>query len=330
MVSKPKVLCTRVLPGPAMDRLRTETELTLNEENRPLTPEELLELVRGKDGILTLLTENVTRTVLEAGRPTLKVVSNYAVGYNNIDVQAATELGILVCNTPGVLTEATADLAWALLMAIARRVVEGDRFMRAGRFKGWEPGLLLGADVFGKTLGIVGLGRIGEAVARRARGFSMRILYYDARRLEPDQEKILGVTYVPLPQLLSESDYISIHTPLTPETHHLIGEKELRMMKPTAYLINTSRGPVIDEAALVRALRERWIAGAGLDVYENEPAMAPGLAELENVVLLPHLGSATRETRERMAHMAVDNLLAGVRGERPRYLVNPEVYSRHA
>ena len=329
-MAKPKVLFTRMLPGPAMDRLREEAELTLNQENRPLTAAELLELVRGKDGILTLLNDSVNKTVLEAGRPSLKVVSNYAVGFNNIDVKAATGMGVLVTNTPGVLTEATADLAWSLIMAIARRVVEGDHYMRAGRFKGWEPELLLGSDVFGKTIGIIGLGRIGEAVARRAHGFSMRVLYYNSTRLEPDQEKILGVTYAPLAQLLAESDYVSIHTPLTPATHHLIGANELRMMKRTAYLINTARGPVVDEAALVQALREQWIAGAGLDVYENEPAMAPGLAELDNVVLLPHLGSATRETRERMAAMAVDDLLAGVRGERPRNLVNPEVYSRHA
>lgn len=329
-MAKPKVLCTRELPGPAMERLARETELTLNRENRPLTQAELLELVPGKDGLLSLLTEDINRRVLEAGRPTLKVVSNYAVGFNNIDVKAATELGILVCNTPGVLTETTADLAWALIMAVARRVVEGDQFMRAGRYRGWEPQLLLGSDVFGKTIGIIGLGRIGQAVARRAHGFSMRVLYYDPRRLEIDEEKILGVTYVELPELLRESDYVTIHVPLTPETHHLIGEKELRMMKPGAYLINTARGPIVDETALVRALAERRIAGAGLDVYENEPAMAPGLAELPNVVLLPHLGSASRETRERMADMAVDNLLSALRGERPRHLVNPEVLAARA
>ncbi|MBE3583356.1 MAG: D-glycerate dehydrogenase [Limnochordaceae bacterium] len=325
---KPRVLCTRELPGPAMTRLRQETELTLNTLGRQLTPEELLAQVRGQEGLLTMLADPITRAVLEAGRPTLKVVSNYAVGFNNIDVAAATELGIAVTNTPGVLTETTADLAWALLLAVARRVVEGDHFQRAGRFKGWEPQLLLGLDVFGKTLGIVGMGRIGQAVVRRAHGFSMRVLYFSHHRLETDEEKILGVTYAPLPQLLAESDFVSVHVPLTPETHHLIGERELRSMKKTAILVNTARGPVIDETALVRALQEGWIAGAGLDVYENEPLMAPGLAEQSSAVLLPHLGSASRETREKMATMAVDDLLALLRGERPAHLVNPEVWSK--
>ena len=327
-MTKPKVYVTRLLPGGALDRLREECEVDLNTEDRAPSKEEMIEHVRGKDGLLCLLTDKVDSEVMDAAGPNLKVISNYAVGFDNIDVEAATERGIVVTNTPGVLTETTADLAWALLMAVARRIVEADKFTRAGKFKGWSPTLLLGTDVYGKTLGIIGFGRIGRAVARRAKGFDMRVLYYDVERAPEEVERELNAQYVDLETLLKESDYISIHTPLTPETRHMIGERELRMMKPTAYLINTARGPIVDEAALVRALKEGWIKGAALDVFENEPELTPGLAELDNVVLAPHIGSASTETRSKMADMAVDNLLSVLRGERPENIVNPEVWER--
>ncbi len=254
--------------------------------------------------------------------PLLRLVSNYAVGYNNVDVAEATRRGILVTNTPDVLTETTADLTWALLLAAARRVVEGDRFVRAGRFQGWAPSLFLGRDVHHRTLGLVGFGRIGRAVARRAQGFGMRVLFYDPAAGAPE-----GLTAEPasFDALLAESDFLSIHCPLTPQTRHLVDESALRAMKPTAVLVNTARGPVVDEAALVRALREGWIAAAGLDVYEREPELADGLAELSNVVLTPHVGSASHETRQAMARLAVEAVLDLAAGRRPAHPVNPEV-----
>ena len=231
-------------------------------------------------------------------------------------------------NTPDVLTAASADFAWALLLATARRVVEGDALVRAGRFAGWAPELLLGVEVHGKTLGIVGAGRIGQAVAKRARGFAMRILYHNRTRLPEDVERELGLEYADLDALLKEADFVSLHCPLTPETRHLIGERELGLMKPTAVLINTARGPVVDEGALVQALREGRIYGAGLDVFENEPALHPGLAELPNVVLAPHIASAGRETRLQMVDLVVSDVLAVLKGQRPRNLVNPEIWKR--
>src|SRR5690606_4745829 len=265
------------------------------DQDRLPTKEEVIEGVRGKDALLCLLTEEITAEVMDAA-PNLKVISNYAVGYNNIDVEAATARGIVVTNTPGVLTETTADFAWALLMAVARRVVEADRFTRAGKFQGWGPLLLLGSDVYGKCLGVIGMGRIGQAIARRARGFDMRVLYYNRRRVDPAIENELQATYASLDELLQEADYVVLTVPLTPETHHLIGPRELAMMKPTAYLINPARGPVVDEKALVEALKSRTIAGAALDVFEEEPKLTPGLTELDNVVLAPHIASATTET----------------------------------
>ncbi|MEM2481297.1 MAG: glyoxylate reductase [Candidatus Hadarchaeales archaeon] len=319
-----RVFVTRLLPGPALEVLREKCEVEVNEEDRVLTKREIIEGVRGKDGLLCLLTDRIDAEVMDAGAPTLKVISNYAVGFDNIDVPEATRRGIAVTNTPGVLTETTADLTWALLMAVARRIVEADKFVRKGDWKGWAPSLFLGRDVYGKTLGIVGLGRIGKAVARRAAGFEMKVLYFDVKRDEK-AEKELGVRFVSLEELLRESDFVSIHVPLTKETWHLIGEKELRLMKPTAFLVNVARGPIVDEAALIRALREHWIAGAALDVYEREPYVPPELIQLENTVLLPHLGSASVETRERMAMMAVENLLAVLESRIPPNLVNPEV-----
>lgn len=283
--------------------------------------------------LVSLLTEDVDREALEAA-PHLRGVANYAVGYDNVDVEAATELGIPVSNTPGVLTDTTADLAWALLMATARRVPEADRYTREGRFRIWGPNLLLGADVSTggsgrrKVLGIVGFGRIGQAVARRASGFDMEILAADPRHR--DRVEAAGHSWVRLDELLKRSDFVSIHTPLTAETRHLIGEDELRRMKPTAHLVNVARGPVVDEAALVRALRDGWIAGAGLDVFEDEPELAPGLADLPNVVVTPHIGSGSRDTRGEMARIAAVNALHHLRREKAPNTVNPEVYRSDA
>jgi len=255
------------------------------------------------------------------------MVANCAVGYDNIDVQACTDRNIAVSNTPGVLTETTADMAWALLMAAARRVVEADRYVREGKFTAWAPMLFLGQEVNHKVLGVVGMGRIGMAVARRASGFKMSVIYHDAHRKSPEEEQELGVQYRNLKDLLREADYISLHVPLNEQTRHLIGSSELKQMKQTAYLINTSRGPVIDEQALVEALQAHELAGAGLDVYEEEPQLAPGLAELNNVTLAPHIASATVETRTKMAVMAAENLLAGLKGQKIPNLVNRELES---
>lgn len=326
MKSRPKVLVTRRLPDPAMDRLRSVFDLDVNRRERNLTAREILDRIKDQDGLLCMLTDRIGKPVIAAGR-SLKVIANYAVGYNNIDVRLCTERGISVTNTPGVLTETTADLAFALLISAARRIPEADRFVRAGRFKGWEPELFLGEDVFGKTIGIIGLGRIGQAVARRARGFDMRAIYYEPKRFVRQVEKKLGVEYCSLDRLLRESDFITIHLPLTPATRHLISRREFALMKQTAILVNTSRGPVIDEPALVQALRGGRIAAAGLDVYENEPRLAAGLAKLPNAVLLPHIGSATIATRTKMAMMCMENLVCVlVKGRKPPNLVNPQVY----
>ena len=294
-----------------------ECEVFVNTEDRVLSKGEIIERLKGMDGMVCLLTDAIDGEIMDA-EPNLKVISNYAVGFNNIDVDAATERGIPVTNTPGVLTETTADFAWALLMAIARRVVEADKFTREGKFKGWRPQLLLGSDVYGKTIGIVGMGRIGQAMARRARGFDMNILYYDEYRPDPEVEKELGPTYVPFDELLQKADYVSIHVPLMESTHHLIGERELKLMKKTAYLINSARGPIVDEKALVKALQEKEIAGAGLDVFEDEPELAPGLAELDNVVLAPHIASATIETRSKMANHGCRRLPVRPEGRKAR------------
>jgi len=320
-----KVYVTRRIPQPGIDMIVKEHEVEINPYDRVLTREELLKAVKGKDGILTLLTDRIDAEVFDAAGPQLKVVSNYAVGYDNIDVNEATRRRIVVTNTPGVLTETTADLAWTLIMSVARRIVEADRFTRAGRYDGWAPMLFLGQDIFGKTLGIIGMGRIGQAVARRAKGFNMKVIYNDLKRIPEELEKELNATFVSLDELLENSDFVSLHTFLSPETHHLINEDRLKNMKKTAYLINTSRGPVVDESALVKALKEGWIAGAGLDVYEFEPKLTPGLVECENTVLLPHIASASVETRTKMATMAAENLLAVLANKRPPNPVNPEV-----
>lgn len=319
-----KVFITRVLPLLATEQAEQACQVILNQEDRGLTKDELKAWVSEADGVISIVADVIDDDVI-ATAPKLKVISNVAVGYNNIDVDSATRRGILVTNTPGVLTETTADFTWTLLMAAARRVVEGDRYVRAGRFTEWKLTMLLGDDIYGKTLGILGLGRIGKAVARRAQGFEMRILYYDVVR-DQAAERELGVVHATKEEILREADFLTLHVQLLPETRHYIGERELRMMKPTAYLINASRGPVVHEAALVRALSEKWIAGAGLDVYEEEPKIHPGLMELENVVLAPHIGSASHETRLKMATMAVENCLSALSGKRPPNLVNPEAW----
>jgi glyoxylate reductase len=320
------LVISRHLPEEALAHARARATVRLHPEDRRLDREELAGYLRDADGLVCLLTDTIDDDLL--GRaPRLRVVANVAVGYNNVDVAAASRRKIVVTNTPGVLTETTADFTWALLLAAARRVVEADAYTRAGRFTEWGLMLLLGADVHGKTLGILGLGRIGRAVARRARGFDMRILYHDAVR-DHAAERELGVTYEAKDTVLREADFVTLHVPLLAETHHYIGEVELRRMKPTAILVNASRGPVVHEAALARALTEGWIGGAGLDVYEEEPAVHPALLACPNAVLTPHVASASRETRTRMARMAVDNCLAVLEGARPPNPVNPEVLAR--
>jgi glyoxylate reductase len=321
-----RVFVTRVIPQPGIDLLRTHFDVEVNDGDVPLTAEELREKAGAYDALVTLLTDKIDREVLEAGRGSLAIVANVAVGFDNIDVDAASDAGILVSNTPGVLTETTADFAWALLMATARRIPEGDEFFRAGKYHGWGILMLLGEDVHGKTLGVVGFGRIGQAVARRSTGFGMRILYYDPVIEAADVARELGARRVDLDTLLRESDFVTVHTPLLPETHHLIGERELDLMKDTAYLINTSRGPVVDEEALTAALRDNKIRGAGLDVYEREPEAYPGLTELKNAVLTPHIASASRETRTKMATTAAENVIAALEGGEPPTLVNPDVW----
>jgi len=315
------IFVTRRIPPAALELLRRQAgRVDVFDEEFPMDHAQLVAAARDRDGIMVMGNDRVDAAVLAAS-PRLKAVSNYSVGYDNIDVAEATRRKIIVTNTPGVLSEAVADLTWALLLAAVRHVVVADRFVRSGQWKGWAPTQLLGADVAGKTLGIVGAGRIGAAVARRATGFSMKIIY-TARQDKPDM-RALGATRVSFGEILRQSDFICVHVPLTSETRHLFDETAFRKMKPTAWFINVARGAVHDEAALVRALREHWIAGAGLDVYENEPRVAPDLLELPNVVLLPHIGSATVETRERMALMAAENLLAILRGDKCQNAVNP-------
>jgi glyoxylate reductase len=318
------VLVTGNLPDTEIDRIEKEHRAQVHRQDCPMERRAILESIGDKQGLLSMITDTVDSDLLDCA-PELKIVANFGVGYNNIDVPAATRRGIMVTNTPGVLTDATADLTMALVLTVARRVVEGDRYTRQGRFRFWAPFHFLGHEITGKTLGIVGMGRIGRAVARRAAGFDMRVLYHSRNPLAEEEERKLSVHYAGLKTLLQEADFISLHTPLTPRTRHLIGSRELDWMKSDAFLINTARGAVVDEQALVEALKQRRIGGAGLDVYENEPRLTPGLECLDNVVLLPHVGSATVETRRRMAAMAVDNLLAGMQGRIPPNCLNPDV-----
>jgi glyoxylate reductase len=319
-----KIFVTRKIPTPGLDLLRKEFTITVNSDNCVLTKEEIIKGIKGSDGLLCLLTDPIDREVIYA-EPKLKMIASYAVGYDNIDISAATERGIPVSNTPGVLTETTAELTWALLFSVARRIVEGDTFTREGKFKGWEPLLMLGQDVTNKTLGIIGTGRIGTAFALKSKGFQMKVIYTDEQRNE-QLERELEAKKLPLSELLKESDFISIHVPLTKATYHLIGEKELKMMKKTAILLNTARGPIIDETALITALKEHWIFGAGLDVYEHEPKISKELKKLNNVILQPHTGSGTIETRTKMALMAAENLIEGLKGNIPPNCINKEVF----
>jgi glyoxylate reductase len=326
---------TRQIPEEGITILKKFCQtVEVNPYDRSLTYDELLEQVKGRDAILTMLSDRIdARLLQEAAEPCskhrggagLKIVANYAVGYDNIDIKAATAKGVVVTNTPGVLTDSTADMAWALLFSVTRRVIEGDKLTRTGKFSGWAPMLLLGGDIKGKTLGIIGAGRIGTAMAMRSRGWNMKILYTTQSRKNTVLEENLGAKRVDLETLLRESDFISVHTPFSEKTKHLIGAKELSIMKKTAYLINTARGAVIDEAALVHALENKHIAGAGLDVYEDEPRLKPGLAGLENTVLAPHLGSATVETRAMMSVMAAEDIVAVLNKQKPKNCVNPEV-----
>lgn len=337
-----RVFITRRIPDVATPILRNAGAVVTvgqSDEEKGLSSHEILDGVRACDVLLSLLTEPITREVLSAN-PHLLGVANYAVGFNNVDVIAATELGIPVSNTPGILTDTTADLTWALILGIARRIVEAHQYMVAGRYKLWGPNLLLGGDVSPggsgkrKVLGIVGYGRIGAAVARRAIGFDMDVLAYDPHNpgaIATDAaDPTRHVRAAGLEELLRESDFVSLHPLLTPETRHMIGVRELGMMKRSAYLINVSRGPVVDEVALVEALRENVIAGAALDVFEDEPLMKPGLAECNNALLVPHIASGSQDTRDKMAVMAATNAVAFLNGTRAPNVVNPEVYESAA
>jgi len=324
---RPRIFITQPVAASAIERLRAVAEVELNPDSLHIaTKSELLEKVPRLDILFCLLHDRVDRDVIAAGTR-LRAIASMKITPSDIDVAAATERRIPVTVIAPIVTEATADLHFALLLAVARRVVEGDRLVRAGVFPGAQSAHLLGAWVHGKVIGLIGGGgRIGKAVAKRAQGFSMRTLYWTPRRKPESEERKAGLTYVPYDQLLAESDFVSVHAPLTAETRHLVGERELRLMKPTAFLINTSRGPIVDEKALVRALAERRIAGAGLDVFENEPQVDPALLAMQNVVLTPHLGSAVRELRESMANVVVDNVLAVLEGRRPPNCWNPEIY----
>ena len=320
-MAKPKILVTRRVPQECLDILKPHVDIEHYDKDVAIPRKKLLASLKDKDGLLCLLTDKVDPELLEAA-PRLKAVSTFSVGFDHIDVPACKARGVAVTNTPGVLTESTADFTWALLMSAARRVVEGDAYMRGGKYRGWDPLMLLGTDVFGKVLGVVGFGRIGQAVAKRAAGFSMKILYYDARRAAPEQEAALGATFVPLETLLRESDYVTLHTVLDASTRRLIDAKAFGLMKKSAYLINAARGPIVDEKALVKALKSGRIRGAGLDVYEDEPKMAPGLPSCKSAVLAPHLASASLETRTKMGVMSAQGLVDSLRGVRSPYRVD--------
>ena len=320
-----RVLVTKHVYPQALDILREAgLEIDYHDSREGLAPADLRERLQGKQGVVCQLTDKMTAEVF-AACPDLRVASNVAVGYDNIDVPAATAGGVVVTNTPGVLTETTADLAFALILGAGRRLTESERFLRDGKWGEWYIDLLTGFDIHGATLGLLGMGRIAQATARRARGFGMTILYHSRTRLAEEAERELGARYVSFDELLGESDFLSIHVPLSPETRHIVGAAELAKMKPTAALVNTARGPVVDEAALADALAERRIAYAGLDVYEREPEVHPRLLEVPNVVLAPHIGSATVATRTRMCTMAAENCVAVLTGQRPPNPVNPQV-----
>ncbi len=319
-----KIFVTRKIPKSGINLLEKHHTVTVSKKNRVLSKDEIIGQAKDADGLLCLLTDTIDAEVISS-LPNLKMIANYAVGFNNVDVETATQKKIPVSNTPGVLTDTTAELAWALVFSVARRIVESDSFCRKGKFEGWGPMLMLGQDISKKTLGIIGAGRIGTAMALKSKGFDMNVLYVNPEH-NSDLESELDAQKTDLSTLLSKSDIISLHVPLTDETYHLIGEKELDSMKENAVLVNTSRGPVIDANALINALESNQIFGAGLDVYEQEPKIPKRLKQLDNVVILPHIGSATEDTRSKMAEMAAENMLQGLNGEKPANCVNPEVF----
>ena len=304
-----------------MTELKQRFHVGYNRNDRPLNGKEIIKGIQRAHGLISMLNDSIDSKVIHAA-PRLKIISNYAVGYNNIDLDAASRRGITITNTPGVLTETTADLTWALILAVARRLPEAENFLRSNQWTGWAPTQFLGSDVYGKTLGILGLGRIGQAVARRAAGFSMTVYYHSRHRLRQTIERKLNVRYVSFFKLIKESDFVSLHLPWTTESHHLIDRKALSIMKPTAFLINTARGPIVNESSLIQALRQRKIAGAGFDVFEEEPRVPASLKKMNEVVLLPHIGSASRETRSRMGFMVIDNLSAFFSGKKVPNRVN--------
>jgi lactate dehydrogenase-like 2-hydroxyacid dehydrogenase len=320
------VFVTRSLPKKGLDLLKKYHNVEINPHNRVLSKSEIIDGIKEKDGLLCLLTDTIDKEIIEA-EPKLKMIANYAVGFNNIDIKTASKKHIPVSNTPDVLTDTTAEMAWALLLAVARRIVESDSFTRKGYFQGWDPMLFHGLDISGKTLGVIGAGRIGTSFALKSKGFNMKILYTDHQKNLTIEKKI-NAKQVPMHELLTESDFISIHVPLVDETYHLIGKNELKKMKKTAVLINTSRGPVIDENALINSLKTKEIFGAGLDVYEHEPSIPKELMKLKNAVLQPHSASATVHTRTKMAVIAAQNMIAGLKGHIPSNCVNPEIFNK--
>lgn len=322
---KPRILVTRALFPEVIEDLRAHFDVDYHERDAALPADELAARLADKDGAITLLSDRIDATTLAAA-PRLKAVCNVAVGYNNYDLAAISRAGVMATNTPGVLDETTADTAWALILSAGRRIVAADRWVRAGQWSGWKfQDDWLGQDIHHATLGILGMGRIGQAVARRAAGFSMRVIYHNRSRLDAADEAACHARWVPQDELLREADFLVLLLPYSPATHHLIGAAEIAAMKPTAHLINVARGGIVDDAALIAALRERRIGGAGLDVFENEPALDPGFLDLDNVVLTPHIGSSTHATRRAMARLAADNLIAALTGRRPPNLLNPEV-----
>jgi len=315
---KPIVTVTNIFPQVALDKLSSECDLKINRTS--LTKEELKQQISGSDAVISYLTDRIDQDIIDRGTK-LKIIANYGAGFNNIDVTYASERGIWVTNTPNVLHETTADLTWAMILGAARQIVSADRYTREGKFQGWGAKLFLGGDVYEKTLGIIGLGEIGRSVARRALGFNMRTLYHQRNRLPNEEEKKLNVEYATFEKILRESDFLTLHVPLTEETEYMIGNDEIALMKKTAYLIHTARGKVIDDYALVAALREDRLAGAALDVYEDEPELTEGMRELDNLMILPHIGSASFETRDKMALLVADNILDALEGKTPRSLV---------
>ncbi len=324
-----RIFITRKIPGDFIERLKIDgNEVTVSEFNRPLTQEELINMARGVDFLLSLLTDRIDGDVMDAIGPQLKMVSNYAVGFDNIDIKAASDRGILITNTPSdEVNESVAEHTWALMLALARRIVEADEATRRGAYRGWEPDVFLGHNVMDKTLGIVGLGRIGSMVARRAQGYKMTLLY-NKRGPDPKAEAELGVKFVSLDELYAQSDFVSLHVPLTDETRHMINKEAFAKMKKGAFLVNTARGPVVDERDLVDALRSGQLGGAGLDVFDNEPNISPELYDAPNVITTPHIASATWEARNKMGEQAVGQILTVVSGQKPENLVNPEVWEK--